>query len=121
MMMLQCILYATLLPLPVPLSQRAIAVELNNWVQQMTFSVRSDPRLYHENHSSPQALTQCPGVQLGYPVPGGYKYGNLAFQVGEVSYETVKYGFGFCATQTIESLHCKLQTRPLVREGASQI
>jgi hypothetical protein len=28
-------------------------------------------------------------------VPGGYKYGNLAFQVGGVSDETVKYGFGF--------------------------
>jgi hypothetical protein len=26
--------------------------------------------------------TQCPGVKLGHPVPGGYKYGNLALQVG---------------------------------------
>jgi hypothetical protein len=40
-------------------------------------------------------LTQCPGVYLGHPVPGGYKYGNLALQVGGVSDETVKYGFGF--------------------------
>jgi hypothetical protein len=32
-----------------------------------------------------------PGVKLGYPVPGGYKYGNLALQVGGVSNETVKY------------------------------
>jgi hypothetical protein len=29
------------------------------------------------------------------PVPGGYKYGNLALQVGGVSDETVKYGYGF--------------------------
>jgi hypothetical protein len=27
--------------------------------------------------------TQCPGVYLGHPVPGGYKYGDLALQVGE--------------------------------------
>jgi hypothetical protein len=27
---------------------------------------------------------------LGHPVPGGYKYGNLALQVGGVSDETVK-------------------------------
>jgi hypothetical protein len=30
-----------------------------------------------------------------HPVPRGYKYGNLALQVGGVSDETVKYGFGF--------------------------
>jgi hypothetical protein len=36
------------------------------------------------------------------PVPGGYKYGNLALQVGGVSDETVKYGYGICVTQTIE-------------------
>jgi hypothetical protein len=45
---------------------------------------------------------------------------NLALQVGGVSDETVMYGYGFCMTRTIEWLHCKLQTRPLVREGASQ-
>jgi hypothetical protein len=32
---------------------------------------------------------------MGYPVPGGYEYGNLALLVGGVSDETVKYGFGF--------------------------
>jgi hypothetical protein len=37
---------------------------------------------------------QCPGVLLGNPVPGGYKYGNLALQIGGVSNETVKYGYG---------------------------
>jgi hypothetical protein len=53
-----------------------------------------------------------------YPLPGGYKYGNLALQVDGVSDETVKYGYGFCANRTIEWLHCKLQSRPLVSEGA---
>jgi hypothetical protein len=38
----------------------------------------------------------------GHLVPGGYKYGNLALQVGEVSDETLKYCYGFCATRTIE-------------------
>jgi hypothetical protein len=29
--------------------------------------------------------TQCLGVQLGHPVPGGYKYGDMALHVGGVS------------------------------------
>jgi hypothetical protein len=29
--------------------------------------------------------TQCLEVKLGHPVPGGYKYGELALQVGGVS------------------------------------
>jgi hypothetical protein len=32
----------------------------------------------------------------------GYKYGNLALQIGGVSDETVKYDYEFCATRTIE-------------------
>jgi hypothetical protein len=39
--------------------------------------------------------TQCSGIKLGHPVPGGYKYGNLALQIGGVSDETVKYGREF--------------------------
>jgi hypothetical protein len=31
---------------------------------------------------------------VGHIVPGEYKYGNLALQVGGVSDETVKYGYG---------------------------
>jgi hypothetical protein len=46
--------------------------------------------------------TPCPGVYLGHPVPGGYKYRNLALQVAGVSDKMVKHGYGFCATQTIE-------------------
>jgi hypothetical protein len=38
------------------------------------------------------------GVYLGYPVPGKYKYGDLAFQVGGVSNVTVKYGYEVCGT-----------------------
>jgi hypothetical protein len=38
---------------------------------------------------------QCPGVQLGHFVAGGYKFGDLALQVGGVSNETVKYGSDF--------------------------
>jgi hypothetical protein len=57
---------------------------------------------------------------MGDPVPGWYKYENLALQIEGVSDETVKYGYGFWATRTIEWLHCKLQTRPVVREGAPQ-
>jgi hypothetical protein len=30
------------------------------------------------------------------------------------------YGYGLCATRTIEWLHCKLQTHHLIREGAPQ-
>jgi hypothetical protein len=45
------------------------------------------------NLQTPEVLhvrpTQC------HPVPGGYKYGNLALQVSGVLDETVKYGFGF--------------------------
>jgi hypothetical protein len=45
--------------------------------------------------------TQCPGVYLGHPVPGGYKYGDLAFQVGEVSrIGTIKYGIESRGIQT---------------------
>jgi hypothetical protein len=32
---------------------------------------------------------------MGHPVTGGYKYGNLALQIGGVSDETVNFGFEF--------------------------
>jgi hypothetical protein len=65
---------------------------------------------------------------LGHLVPGGYKYGNLALQVEGVSDETLKYGREFCGTSTQEccsgkaqkQLYSKLETRPLVREGATK-
>jgi hypothetical protein len=46
--------------------------------------------------------TQFPEVYLGHTVPGGYKYENLALQVGGVSDEAVKYGRDFCGTWTQE-------------------
>jgi hypothetical protein len=61
--------------------------------------------------------------QKGYPVPGGitvaggYKYGDLGLQVGEVVNETVKYGYGSCLTWTTELFQCELRTCPLAREG----
>jgi hypothetical protein len=45
--------------------------------------------------------TQCPGVYLGHPVPVGYKYGDMALQVGGVSrIGTIKYGLESSGTQT---------------------
>jgi hypothetical protein len=59
-------------------------------------------------YSSPSIIrkgTQCPGVYLGHPVPGGYKYGDLALQVGGVSrIETIKYGVESRGTQTRKRL-----------------
>jgi hypothetical protein len=60
---------------------------------------------------------------------GGYKYGDLALQVGGVSDETVKYGREFCGNQlktdcsgkAQKQLYSKLQTRPLVKEGATKL
>jgi hypothetical protein len=49
---------------------------------------------------------------------GDINMGTWPSRLGGVSDETVKYGYGFCATQTIEWLCCKLQTLPLVRVGA---
>jgi hypothetical protein len=38
---------------------------------------------------------------MGHPVPGGYKYGDLALQVGGVSDETLKYGREYCGPEAI--------------------
>jgi hypothetical protein len=53
----------------------------------------------------------------GHLVPGGYKYGDLALRVGGVSSEKLIYDYGSCSALTSKCLHCKLQTRPLLREG----
>jgi hypothetical protein len=39
---------------------------------------------------------------MGHLVPGGYKYGDLALQVGGVLDETVKYGREFCGISNQE-------------------
>jgi hypothetical protein len=49
------------------------------------------------------------GVVAEEPCVGG---GDLAVQVGEVSDETVVYGYGFCATLT--SAHCTANYRPVL-------
>jgi hypothetical protein len=66
--------------------------------------------------------TQCPEVYLGHPVPGGYKYGDLALQTGGVSRTgTIKYGLESRGTVLARtSSNSKLQTRHLVREGATK-
>jgi hypothetical protein len=52
--------------------------------------------------------TQCPGVYLVHPVPGGYKYRNLAHQVHGVSrIGTIKYNLEFRGTQTRAGLLCR--------------
>jgi hypothetical protein len=80
-------------------------------------------------------------VYLGHPVPGGYKYGDLALEVRRVSIigtikcglesalevrrvsiiGTIKYGLESHGTaQSSTSSNSKLQTRPLVRESATK-
>jgi hypothetical protein len=63
--------------------------------------------------------TKCPGVNWATLFLGDINTGTWPYRLGE-SDETVKYGYGFWPTWTIEWLHCKLQTRPLVKEGAQQ-
>jgi hypothetical protein len=66
---------------------------------------------------------------LSHLVPGGYKHGNFALQVGRVSkIGKIEYGFESRGTQTPRgtalarsSSNSKLQTRPLVRESAIKI
>jgi hypothetical protein len=66
--------------------------------------------------------TQCPGEYLVHPALGGYKYGDLALQVGGISrIGTIKYGLesrGNAMART--SSNSKLQTHPLIREGATK-
>jgi hypothetical protein len=40
------------------------------------------------------------GRKLTHSLTQGHKYRDLALQVGEVSDETVMYGYGLCATRT---------------------
>jgi hypothetical protein len=61
-----------------------------------------------------------PGCQ---PVPGGYRYGELALQVGGVSDEALS-STGFRPKWLFwkgrETIYSKLQTSTLVREGATK-
>jgi hypothetical protein len=66
---------------------------MNSWKRYFLYGPR-DPRVEAGLNTSSVALrvvggdekgTQCPEVQLGHSVPGGYKYVDLALQVGGVS------------------------------------
>jgi hypothetical protein len=67
-------------------------------------STRPAPMRYNKNRMNGRNVTFTFDVDfgLGHPVPEGYIYGDLALQVRGVSDETVKSGYGFCATRTIE-------------------
>jgi hypothetical protein len=67
------------------------APRLYHWTDRVQLS---QPRVKASSNTSTVALrvvggnekrTQCLGVSLGHLVPGGYKYGDLALQVGVVS------------------------------------
>jgi hypothetical protein len=67
--------------------------------------------------------TQCSRVYLDNPVPGGYKCGDLALQVGGVSrIGTITWSSVPRTALARISSNSKLQTRlrPLVREGATK-
>jgi hypothetical protein len=62
--------------------------------EQDSLKQRVDARVEAGSNTSTVALrivggdekgTQCPGVLLGHSVPGGYKCGNVALQIGGVS------------------------------------
>jgi hypothetical protein len=52
-----------------------------------------------EIHITVTMKMSCYGL-TDHPVPGGYKYVELAPQVGGVSDETIIYDYGSCATLT---------------------
>jgi hypothetical protein len=68
------------------------------------FSCGGGIEYFHRSPSSRKRLRKgnpVPGVYLGHPVPGGYKYRNLAFQAGGISrIGTIKW-----ETQTRAGLH----------------
>jgi hypothetical protein len=67
-------------------------------------------------------VKECHLNCLGHPVPGGYKYGDVALQSLRVSrIVTIKHGLESRGTALARtSSNSKLQTRPLVREGATK-
>jgi hypothetical protein len=71
------------------------------------------PRLEVSSNTSTIALrlvgvdekgTQCLGVQLGHPDAGGYKYGNLALQVGGVFKFKAVGSKNYCAGEDQQQL-----------------
>jgi hypothetical protein len=78
------------------------------WLRIITYSSITNNRIpvwrlgSSASRKRRQKWNPVPRGKLGHPVPGGYKYGDLAFQVGGVSDETVKYGREFCGTSSQE-------------------
>jgi hypothetical protein len=79
-----------------------VVYHIDNMLVFLNLAGQSTYTVVPESRKRRQKGTQCPGVYLGHLIPGGYKYGDLALQVGGVSYETVKYGLEFCETSTQE-------------------
>jgi hypothetical protein len=67
-------------------------------------SCRSTPTCSLWGASVKASLPSAREYNWATPVPGGYKYGNLALQVGGVSDETVKYGREFWGNSAQEWL-----------------
>jgi hypothetical protein len=92
---------------------RATAAWRNSRTVGTAFSVRSVPKCYKQTMELIQSTPCGGGVEClhrsparrrsrrkGNPVPGGYKYRDLALQVWGVSNQTVKYGCEFRGTRT---------------------
>jgi hypothetical protein len=86
-------------PLLFPSLKDAISVAMEQWTW---FNGRGPSHVSRKGHFTVRrhsVASKIPGFKHS---PGGYKYGNLALQVGGVSNETVKYGREFCGTSTQE-------------------
>jgi hypothetical protein len=95
------------------------------WISFAVFLSCEVARYFHRSPASRkrrQQETQCPGVYLSHPVPGGNKYGEEALQDGRVSrIGTLKDRLesrGTALERT--SSNRKVQTRLLVREEATK-
>jgi hypothetical protein len=79
------------------------------------------------SHGRRRKGKQCLGVWPGHPTPGGYKYGDLALQVGEYRIWGSKTWSWFPIKSDLiitglarANRNCKRQARPLVTEDITQ-
>jgi hypothetical protein len=92
----KCCLRWNSIPAPGPSSPQPVPV-----LSQLQFHTRRTLHVKRARCEMDFIPTQCPGVYLGHPVPGGDKYRNLALQFGGVSrIGTIKYGLESCGNQT---------------------
>jgi hypothetical protein len=78
------------------------------------------PKFHVALHASHAAFPMA-ALEISHCTNVTSKYGDLSLQVGGVSDERVKYGCEFCGTSTQMQLYSNLQTRLLVREGATKL